>query len=186
MTAEMQEIRARAMGRAQDRPGLVNVCLLAVVGVAAGLVLCGVVPNAWLYRWGGLLGVTELYIGATAASTIAASLSAAVVLYGVTHDSPSLRMLRTEAGPSLARNWTSALAFGLISALLCLLAAALNIGGYGEWAFWAFVLAVLWLIHGSWRTIWLLRALILAARADDAPKYDAEHNTVDTAGNPPR
>lgn len=182
----MKDIHAKAMGRAQDRPGLVNVCLLAAVGIAAGLVLFGVVPNAWLYHWAKLPGVTELYIGATAASTIAATLSAAVVLYGVTHDSPSLRELRTAAGQSLARNWTSALAFGMISAVLCLTAAALNIGGLGDWAFWGFILAVLWLVHGSWRTVWLLRALILAASADDAPAYDAEHNTVDTAKNPAR
>lgn len=155
----------------QDHPWTVNAALLVLVVLHAIPSLYGWIPNVW-----SGLSVAEpalassVYLGFLGAASIVAGFAGVVVIFGLSGESAKFRQFRLVGGRALSQNWTSTIASGFLAAGLSLVAALLTIGSAGRLAPWFFELAILLLIHGSIRLIWLMRGLVGTVAADDVIK----------------
>lgn len=155
----------------QDHPWSVNLALLVVVLIQAVPSAFGWIPNIWT----GMINAdpalsTSIYLGFVGAASIVAGFAGVVVVFGLSGSSPKFRQFRLVGGRALAQNWTSTIASGFTAAGLSLVSALLTIADVSALAPWFFELAILLLVHGSIRLIWLMRGLVGAVTADDVLK----------------
>lgn len=167
----------------QDHPWSVNIMLVVLVALHAVPSVPGWIPNVWV-----TLGsvdaalASSVYLGFLGAASIVAGFAGVVVIFGLSGESAKFRQFRLVGGEALAQNWISTIASGFLAAGLSLVAALLAIGGVGELSPWLFELAILLLVHGTIRLVWLMKGLVGTVAADDVIKErEALKKTVDKA-----
>ena len=154
-----------------DQPFMVDLLLLGSTVVHFVITMLGLVPNIWAGLLGSDQGPTQaLYLGVLQPAAVVAGFAGVVVIFGLTADAERFRTFRANAGNSLKRTWVSSTLSGFEACLLCIVAASLSVAGLASIGPWLFELALLALIHGSLRLVWILSGLIGIVWAEDVKK----------------
>lgn len=125
-------------------------------------------PNVWTPLATAEQGtVRDLYVAMLGPSAIVAGFAGVVVVFGLTTDSLRFRKFRADAGDSLKRTWVASSLSGFVAGLAFVAACILSIAGAQVTAPFAFELGLLLLVHGGWRLLWILHALIGIKATDD-------------------
>lgn len=167
---------SRVTGRIQDKPRIVTSFLVVIVVTHVLLTYTSVIDNTWeiFLRHPNRI---DVYLAAGAVAAIVAGFAGVVVTFGLTAQGSRFRILRATAGKSLGDNWTSTSISGFVAAGLGLLAAILDAGGASHASPWLFELALLILMHGTFRIIWLLRELANITGKDDEESVERSTRT---------
>ncbi|MGH4013630.1 MAG: hypothetical protein ACRDSL_06785 [Pseudonocardiaceae bacterium] len=132
-------------------------------------------PYPWLNPFKGLhaddvdttsVAVT-LYLGTAGAAAIVAGLAGVILVFVIGSPSPRLRQFRDAAGEPLRKTWTTVVAEPFAATFLGILAAITQTTSGRTAAPWLFELAIVLLVHGTLRLLWLLREMVAIVRADD-------------------
>lgn len=160
----------RSMAWLQDHPlwtSLILAVLVALHGVVASLFVRSLNPYKAFDFSGNAGTAVTLYLGAAAAAAIVAGFASVVIVFTIGATSPRLRLFRKLAGEPLRGTWLVVVAEPLAATFLGILASVTQMTSGKNVAPWMFELAVVLLVHGSYRLIWILRELISIVNADD-------------------
>lgn len=163
-------------GLVKDRPKIVTVVLFCVVVLHIVLTYTGVISNTWETFLKNPDRI-DVYLAAGSVAAIVAGFAGVVVTFGLTAQGRRFQTLRVRAGKSLGDNWASTSISGFAAAGLGLLAAILDASGLQQFAPWFFELALLVLVHGTMRVIWLLRELADITGLDDQETVERSTRT---------
>lgn len=161
--------RSALIGWIQDRPEVVSIGLTILVG--AHLVA------SWWWSWlnpfksmagaeGGGTAVA-IYAGTTAAGAVVAGFVGVVLIFTISAQGARIRMFRDRGGASLRRTWIVVVAEPFAATFLGIIAAVAQTTSGRVVAPFLFELAVVLLVHGALRLIWLLSELVRIVAADD-------------------
>ena len=151
-----------------DHPWMVNAGVLVVVACHAVATQLSWIPNVWsTFLASQSANQSDLYLGFVGIAGIVAAVAGIVVVFGLTSTSLRFREFRVQGGQSLARNWSSTTASGLVAAGFAFLASVAAYTGIAWAGPWLLETAILLTAHASVRLIWLLRGMINIIRADD-------------------
>lgn len=169
-------------GWLQDDPRSVTLALTVLValhGIVGHFWVHAISPGHVLSRSATAGDVSVLFLGGATVAAMVAGLAGVVVVFALSSPGKRVRTFRLEGGGSLLANWTSAVAVSFTAAGLSLLASYLRLARDRGWG-WTFELALLLLLHGALRLLWLLRKLALIVSADDKIAAE-EQSAVDVA-----
>ncbi|MDJ0350606.1 hypothetical protein [Cryobacterium sp. PH29-G1] len=159
----------------RDQPFWVDAILTVIVAAQFAATLLGYIPNIG----SGLIDradqgpVQALYLALLGPAAIVAGFAGVVVVFGLTANGDRFQKFRADAGPALTRTWVASTLSGFEAVVLGLTAAVLSVVGVPWLAPSFFELALLVLIHGALRLVWILSALIGIVRAEDITNTDA-------------
>ncbi|MGA9310416.1 MAG: hypothetical protein WBV74_08600 [Pseudonocardiaceae bacterium] len=108
-----------------------------------------------------------IYAGTTAAGAVVAGFAGVVLIFAISAQGPRVRMFRDRGGTSLRRTWLVVVAEPFAATFLGIIAAVTQTTSGRVVAPFLFELAVVLLVHGALRLIWLLSELVRIVAADD-------------------
>lgn len=108
-----------------------------------------------------------IYLGTAGAAALVAGFAGVVLVFTIGAQTPRVRMFRDRGGRSLQRNWIAVVAEPFAATLLGIIAAVTQLTAGRPVAPWLFEFAVVMLVHGAIRLLWLLRELVRIVAADD-------------------
>lgn len=155
----------------QDRPGLISVSLVMAVTGHALLAR----PYQWVNPYKALqtddkdtIGVAvTIYLGTAGAAAIVAGLAGVILVFVIGSPSARLCSFRDAAGTPLRKTWTTIIAEPFTATLLGILAAITQTTPGRSVAPWLFEVAIVLLVHGALRLLWLLQEMVAIVGADD-------------------
>jgi len=162
------------IGFLRDQPFWVDLGLVVLVGAHFAATTLGYLPNVWaaLADPSKQGAAQALYLAWLQPAAIVAGFAGVVVIFGLTASSDRFKTFRATAGRSLRRTWVSSSLSGFEAVALAVAAAMVSIAGLANLAPFLFELALLLLLHGALRLIWILAGLIGIVRADDIKATD--------------
>ncbi len=166
-------------GVVRSKPQLIDLGIAIVVLLHAGLYF--VVPNFGFYlsplaTEENKSLVHDLYLGLLGPASIIAGLAGVVITFALSSTSERFKRLRAEGGKSLQRTWISSSLSAMVAVAASIAASLLLILGHAVMATFAFETALLFLLHGAARLLWILYQLIAVQRVDDRVEADQSNS----------
>lgn len=162
-------------GILRSKPQLID---LAIIGaVSTHLLLYVLVPD-FNYYLSPLTDsrkvdmVHNLYLGLLGPASIVAGLAGVVITFALSSSSERFKQLRADGGRPLQRTWISSSLSAMIAVAASIAASMLVILDKPAIATFAFEAALLFLLHGTARLLWILYKLIGVQRIDDRMESD--------------
>lgn len=162
-------------GILRSRPQLVDLAIL--VCVTAHFAAFLVIPEFWFYlspfaREENQNQVHDLYLGLLGPASIIAGLAGVVITFALSSPSERFKKLRANGGKALQRTWISSSLSAMVAVVASITASTVLIFGQPAIATFAFEAAIMFLLHGAIRLLWILYKLIGVQRIEDRVESD--------------